>query len=442
MRLRSVAAVTMAGALLLAGCGSTEEDGAAQGDGAGEQSDASSVDLRWRTRPDNQAEIDLYQQISDDLDADSDAFSLKYEPGGSETSSYQDVLKTEIAAGTAPDVFWIPGTDVADFAKRGLILDLREQAEAAGVEDSDFYEGPMGHLTTDPETGQPADKLWGLPRDVSTFALYLNLDLISEAGVEDPRVLAEEGEWDWDAFEQTAAAIAKTGGANKGFGVNSWWANYGYFMNSAGGGFFNEDRTECGIDSPESIAGLTYMKGLYDKGLGVPFGEDAEPPFLAGTVGMFMNGRWATPGTRSGAKFNWDVVELPAGPAGSVDWLFWGAYVVNAKTEHPEQAFELVEQLTSVDTQGKISELGANIPSRQSDEALEAFLGFTPPENNQAFVNGIQNDPATEGPLWTGDWPAFSTATDAAVNAVITGQRTVQDFQANICKETAGAFTG
>jgi multiple sugar transport system substrate-binding protein len=432
----------MTGALLLAGCGSTEGDDGAQEDGAGAQSDASSVDLRWRTRPDNQAEIDLYQQISDDIDSGNDAFALKYEPGGSETSSYQDVLKTEIAAGTAPDVFWIPGTDVADFAKRGLILDLREQAEEAGVEDSDFYEGPMGHLTTDPETGQPADKLWGLPRDVSTFALYLNLDLISEAGVEDPRVLAEEGTWDWKAFEQTAAAITKTGGANKGFGVNSWWANYGYFMNSAGGGFFNEDRTECAIDSPESIAGLTYMKSLYDKGLGVPFGEDAEPPFLAGTVGMFMNGRWATPGTRSGAKFNWDVVELPAGPAGSVDWLFWGAYVVNAKTEHPEQAFALVEELTSVDTQGKISELGANIPSRQSDEALEAFLGFTPPENNQAFVNGIQNDPATEGPLWGGDWPAFSTATDAAVNAVITGQRTVQDFQANICKETAGAFTG
>ena len=134
MRLRSVAALTMTGALLLAGCGSTEGDDGAQGDGAGEQSDASSVDLRWRTRPDNQAEIDLYQQISDDIDAASDEFALTYEPGGSETSSYQDVLKTEIAAGTAPDVFWIPGTDVADFAKRGLILDLREQAEAAGVE--------------------------------------------------------------------------------------------------------------------------------------------------------------------------------------------------------------------------------------------------------------------------------------------------------------------
>jgi len=442
MRLRSVAAGTMAGALLLAGCGSTEDNDASPADEPQASAGAAAVDLRWRTRPDNQAEIDLYQQISDNLDEGNDSYSLKYEPGGSETSSYQDVLKTEIAAGTAPDVFWIPGTDVADFAKRGLILDLAEQAEAAGVETTDFYEGPMGHLTTDPETGQPGDKLWGLPRDVSTFALYLNLDLISEAGVEDPRVLAEEGKWDWAAFEKTAEAIAKTGGANKGFGVNSWWANYGYFMNSAGGGFFNEDRTECALDDPKSIEGLRYMKSLYDQNLGVPFGEDAEPPFLAGTVGMFMNGRWATPGTRSSAKFNWDVVELPAGPAGARDWLFWGAYVVNAKTENPEQAFALVEDLTSVETQAAISELGANIPSRQSEEALEAFLGYSPPENNQAFVNGITEDPVTEGPLWKGDWPAFSTKADAAVNAVITGQRSIEDFEAKICAETADAFEG
>ena len=442
MRMRSIAACTMARAMLVAGCSSTESNDASSDSDSGAGPAAGSVDLRWRTRPDNQAEIDLYQEVSDEVDGRSDAFALKYEPGGSETSSYQDVLKTEIGAGTAPDVFWVPGTDIADFAKRGLILDLRTYAKDAGIKDSDFYEGPMGHLTTDPETGQPADKLWGLPRDVSTFALYMNMDLISAAGVDDPRELAKEGTWDWAAFEKTSAAITATGGANKGFGVNSWWANYGYFMNSAGGGFFNEDRTECNLDDPKSIEGLSYMKSLYDKGLGVPFGEDAEPPFLAGTVGMFMNGRWATPGTRTGAKFNWDVVELPKGPAGSRDWLFWGAYVVNAKTAHPEQAFELVQELTSVDTQGKISELGANIPSRQSDEALAAFKGYTPPENNDAFIAGISNDPVTEGPLWKGDWPAFSTTTDAAVNAVVTGQRTIEDFQAKICAENAGAFTG
>ena len=57
-------------------------------------------------------------------------------------------MKTELAAGTAPDVFWIPGTDIADFATRGLILDMREMADAtAGYSDDDFSAGPMFHVT-------------------------------------------------------------------------------------------------------------------------------------------------------------------------------------------------------------------------------------------------------------------------------------------------------
>ena len=53
---------------------------------------AGEVALRWRTRPDNQAEIDVYQSISDDIDAAKDNLTLTYEPGGSETASYQDVF--------------------------------------------------------------------------------------------------------------------------------------------------------------------------------------------------------------------------------------------------------------------------------------------------------------------------------------------------------------
>ena len=55
----------------------------------------------------------------------------------------------------------------------------------------------------DPATGQKADGfVWGVPRDVSTFALYLNLDLIDKAGVDDPRQLAADGKWTWDAFDR------------------------------------------------------------------------------------------------------------------------------------------------------------------------------------------------------------------------------------------------
>src|SRR5512139_3088594 len=211
------------------------------------------VALRWRTRPDNQEEIDVYSQISEEIDASLDGIALTYEPGGTEGANYQDQLRSEIAAGTAPDVFWIPGTDVADFATRGLILNAADLA--AGTEGFDvaaFYPGPMNHLTYNPEgaaTGADSGALWGLPRDVSTFALYLNLDLINEAGAPDPRELAKEGKWDWNAFLDVAQKTRALGSDIYGYGASAWWAPYGVWLNASGGGFFNQDRTACALDT-------------------------------------------------------------------------------------------------------------------------------------------------------------------------------------------------
>ncbi len=407
---------------------------------------AADVALRWRTRPDNQEEIDVYSQISTELDAELEGITLTYEPGGTEGANYQEQLRAEVAAGTAPDVFWIPGTDVADFAMRGLILNLADLASATeGFDVAAFYPGPMYHLTYNPETGASgADSgaLWGLPRDVSTFALYLNLDLIEEAGAPDPRELAKEGRWDWNAFLDVAKKTRALGSDIYGYGASAWWGPYGVWLNAAGGGFFNAERNACALDTPESLAGLDFQRSLYlDFDVATPYGEDPEPPFRAGKVAMFQNGRWATPGIRT-VTFNWDVVELPRGPRGSMgNWLFWGAYVINARTERPEEAWRLIQALTTAQTQGKVAALGANIPSRVSQEAFDAFLTFTPPLNNQAFLNGLADNPATEGPLWAGSWPEYDKIMGPAVQAVLTGGMTVEKFGATICDQANKAFT-
>lgn len=430
-RFIAVVAVLIAVPAMVFANGGTEDD-AMMGD---------QIELRWRTRPDNQEEIDVYSSISQQIDAELDGVTLLYEPGGSETASYQDVLKTELASGTAPDVFWIPGTDIADFVQRGLLLDLRDLAAGSDHNDADFYPGPMFHLTFNPESGNTGEVLWGLPRDVSTFALYINVELINEAGADDPRELEAAGQWDWDAFLEVARAIDALGDDIKGYGANAWWGPYGVWLNSAGGGFFTDDRSASNLASPESLTGLAFARQLYvvDQ-VAVPYGEDSEPPFRAGNVGMFQNGRWATPGTRT-VDFEWDVVGLPQGPSGSPgNWLFWGAYVVNANTEHPEEAWELVQRLTTAAVQGQIAALGANIPSRVSEEALDTFLTFTPPANNQAFLDGLARDPATEGPLWAGSWPDFDTVMGAAVSSVLTGQTTVEQFAATIDDQANRAF--
>lgn len=398
---------------------------------------AQDVTLTWRTRPDNQAEIDVYTAASESIDAAWDGVSLEYQPGGSEGASYQDVLITEIEAGTAPDVFWIPGTDVARFAEAGLILNLADIAAAdAEFSADDFYAGPMGFLTTSAEEGVPA--LWGLPRDVSAFAIYYNQDLFDEAGLDYP-----ETGWTWDEFKAAADAINALGDDIYGFGMNAWWANWGYMINAAGSSFFNEDFSACGLNNEATTAGLQFAKDLFDSEAAVPWGTDSEPPFLAGNVGMFMNGRWATPGTIANATFNWDVASLPVGPSGKqTNWLFWGAYVVNAKTANPEAAWDLVTRLTSAEIQGQIASLGANIPSRATQDAIDLFLGtLDGAVNNQAFIDGTTaEDVRTEAPLFKGNWPAIDTIYGTDVTAVFNGDLTPEEFTASICDKVAAEF--
>jgi len=398
------------------------------------------VTLRWRTRPDNDQEAGVYRAVSETLDGQLEGITLVYEPGGTETEGYQQALLTQLAGGTAPDVFWIPGADIAQFVGARVILDLRSYADASGHRDADFYPGPMEQLTTDPATGLPGNVLWGLPRDVSAFALYLNLDLIAEAGAADPRQLAAAGDWDWEAFQQVAEAVRALGPDIYGYGQSSWWGPVGFWANSGGGGFFNEDRTACGLDSPGSLAGLAFVQDFYATGAALTYGEDPEPVFKAGNMGMFQNGRWATPGIRT-VGFDWDVVKLPDGPGGPSNWLFWGAYVVNANTPYPEQAWRLVQALTTAEVQAQVAELGANIPSRVSQAALDAFLTFTPPENNQAFLDGLAENPVTEAPLWNGDWPAYRDAMQVAVDAVIRGETSIEAFRADICAQLNQYFT-
>jgi multiple sugar transport system substrate-binding protein len=115
---------------------------------------------------------------------------------------------------------------------------------------------------------------------------------------------------------------------------------------------------------------------------------------------------------------------MPKGPGGNATWLFWGAYVVNAQTEHPEQAWTALKALTSADVQAQVAALGTNIPSNKAQAAVDAFLNSKPPADNAPFINGASYAQA-EIPLFTGNW-----------NDIVNGQ-----YQPNIDKIFAGTAT-
>ena len=132
---------------------------------------AAEVTIRWRTRPDNQEEQNVYQKISDEIDAKLANVKLVYDPAP--VQGYMDKLTTELSAGTAPDITWIPGASTADLASKGVLLDLMPMAtKDSAFKLTDYYEAPMKELEHD-------GKLWGLPRDISTMVIYYNMDPVS-----------------------------------------------------------------------------------------------------------------------------------------------------------------------------------------------------------------------------------------------------------------------
>jgi multiple sugar transport system substrate-binding protein len=392
------------------------------------------VTIRWRTRPSDAAEQQVYEELNTLINEQLAAQGIQasYDPGVNQ--GYFEKLKTELASGNAPDIFWIGAVELADFVNTGEILDLKPYIDQdSDFELSAFYDNVMAELTRE-------DKIYGLPRDISTMVTYYNADMFTAAGLPTPKELSEQGNWNWETMLDSARQLTDPDNQQYGIGFGNWWGpSWGYFVNAAGGSPFNADRTACALNTPEAIEGARFVQNLYNEQL-LPAGDqDGEALFNASKVGMYFNGRWFAPGIRTNAQFNWDVAEMPMGQVEST-WLFWGPYLVNARTENPEAAWEVLKLLTGVEATAKVAALGTNVPPRQDQAAVDAFLGATPPENNQAYLDGIAYA-ALEAPVWEGNWADFSGRVQSLWDQMIAGQITPEEFGEQACEQTADTFT-
>ncbi|MBX0327465.1 sugar ABC transporter substrate-binding protein [Oscillochloris sp. ZM17-4] len=427
-------------ATMLAACGaSTTPQGGAAAPAAPAATTApaapAAATVRWRTRPGDAAEQKVYEELNtlaNDQLKDK-GISVTYDPAPN-NGDYFTKIQTELAAGNAPDIFWIGGANLADFVNTGQILDLKPLMDKdSSFKIGDFYDNVIGELTRD-------GKIYGLPRDISTMVVYYNEDMFKAAGLQTPKELAAAGNWNLDTLLDTAKKLTDPAKQQYGLGFGNWWGpGWGYFVNVEGGSPLTPDRKGCGLNTPEAIAGAAYAQNLYNEKL-LPAGDaDGEALFSAGNVGMYFNGRWFAPGVRTNAKFNWDVAPMPKGKVEST-WLFWGPYLVNAKTANPDATWEVLKVLTSAEATGKVAALGTNVPPRKDAAAVNAFLGATPPANNQAYLDGISYA-ALEAPVWDGNWGDFSGKVQSLWDQMIAGQITPEEFGNQACEQTADTFT-
>ncbi len=93
-------------------------------------------------------------------------------------------------------------------------------------------------------------------------AVLYNRKTIQEAGLDDPAVLFENGEWTWDTFQDMLEKFVDP--ANNKYGIDGWWFEFG-LMNTIGvppvG--IEDGQLVSNIDSPEMERVQNWMYDLY-----------------------------------------------------------------------------------------------------------------------------------------------------------------------------------
>ncbi len=280
-----------------------------------------------------------------------------------------EVLKTRMAANEEPDIFYMELFQVEQFIDAGKLASLSDMFTEEELED--FNETLIAGFTG--EDGE----LYGIPKDYSTLALYYNVEMFEEAGLEPPTT--------WEELEEVAAAL--TTDDVIGLTLQNELARCQPFFYSNGGGMMDGDTVT--FNSEENIEAYEFWISLFFNGyadtpanLGYGWSGDT---FAAGAAAMTIEGSWMVNSMMElNPDLEYGVVEIPIAEGGTeASMQFTVAYSMSTNTAYPEVAMDVIEFLTSYEQQLVVAEAGRSMPSRTS--ALEEYVELYP--ERQVFVD-------------------------------------------------------
>ncbi|HET6300539.1 sugar ABC transporter substrate-binding protein [Microbacterium sp.] len=359
-------ALLVTGALALTACGSGFDDGG--GAGGGDDSELTSSD---------EALTVLIGSSGDaETDAVTEAVAAWSEESGIEATvqvanDLPQQLSQGFAAGSPPDLFYLATEALAGYAGNGS---LKAYGDLLSNKD-DFFPTLVQNFTYE-------DEFYCAPKDFSTLQLIINTSLWEAAGLTDDDIPTT-----WDELADVAATLTTDGVTGLAFGPE--YQRVGAFMAQAGGQLISDDGTEAVANSPENVEALTYVKEqmeagsfAYSSDLGAGWGGEAFGKQLSA---MTIEGNWIQGAmTNDFPDVQYQVVELPEGPAGKGTMQFTNCWGMAADSPNQQAALELVEYLTSAEQQLAFSEAFGPMPSVQS--AAEQWTADNP--ELAAFIAG------------------------------------------------------
>ncbi|SED93894.1 extracellular solute-binding protein [Ruania alba] len=287
-------------------------------------------------------------------------------------ASTQEQLFAGSASGTMPDVMGLDAVWVNDFANQGAIADLSAMMGEYGYDDSQL----ASQVQVDGST-------YMIPVVNFIYPLFTNDDLLAEAGVDAPPTTRQE-------FLDTAVAISELGGDTTGWALPLSLEQPNGVLNdvmpwawSSGGSMLADGQPD--LTNPEMTSAVEYVQELWDAGAVAPGSftmkeQDKVEEFTNGRVGMMISSLAhinLLQETNPDLSFSVSAIPTEEGYDGEsgLTYASWGIGV-SESTEHPEEAWALIEYLMETETNGELSTIANGFPG--NTEAVPGFVEDDP----------------------------------------------------------------
>lgn len=264
-------------------------------------------------------------------------------------------MKTDGPAGLAADLLVLPHDNLSEAVAGGFVLpnDFFEEETRA-----EFQETAVNAVTKD-------GILYGYPRNMETYALFYNKDLVQESDLAS-----------WDNIIAFSKHFNDTGNKKYGFmmQLNNFYFAYPFFSgyNAYIFGENNTNPADIGLNSAGAVEGMTYFQNMREI---LPMeAADATTDvktalFQDGKLAINLDGVWNI-GNFSSLPFEVGMVPLPEFPNGETPTTFAGvkSYYVSAYSKYPNAAKLFARYVTTHEALIKNYEMAGFIPARKGME--------------------------------------------------------------------------
>ena len=320
----------------------------------------------------------LLKQLLKDFEVEHPAIKVKYEVINDQ---YMDVIKTRLVGEAAPDVLYLDALE-APFLMSQNVLEPLDRYIKPEFDLNDFEQTLLNSF-------KYQNRIYGLPKDYSTLALFFNKQAFRQKGLINPPATWKE----LRSYSQKLTLYNNRDGRidKYGFGEIPELARQAYKIKAFDGQIINKNGYAA-FASPGALKGLQLAVKQYIEEKTSAQNTDevtisGSEMFAQGKVAMVIEGNWTIPylqQTFPNLEFGTAQVPTINGKKGTM--VFTVAYVMNKKAKHKAEAWELISYLTGKKGMEKWTQNGIALPTRKS---VADKLGYEQDNLRSAFVAGV-----------------------------------------------------